>query len=257
MNSAERDRRLQSRGRPFWLAAGVLGLGVAVSGCVSSEQKSVWAHIQDARIIASQSPLIVRRASREVRVTRVVLLRTGARLAIAVGLRNTTSHALNDLPISVGVRAKGGARVYLNRASGLDYFKTHVAEIPAGGAATWVFTAHRRRRLDGRPFAVAGNETLPRITVARSIPSIRAVLASASAPAGESAIPITVTNLSSVPQSEFPVYVVALSAGRYTAAGSTTIADLGTSSSTTTRVGLVGRLSGAQVRLEALPTLFH
>jgi hypothetical protein len=255
VTSAERDRPFQPRGRPLWLAAGVLGLGVTVSGCVSSEQKSVWAHIQDARIIASQSPLIVRHPSHEVAVTRVALLRTGTRIAIAVGLRNTTSHAINDVPISVGLRAKGGARVYLNRASGLDYFKTHVAEIPAGGATTWVFTAHRARTLAGRPFAVAGNQTLPRITVARSIPSVRVVLASA--PAGKDGIPITVTNLSSVPQSEFPVYALALSAGRYTAAGSTTIPALGTGSSTTTRVGLVGRLRGARVALEALPTLFH
>jgi len=224
---------------------------------VSTEQKSAWAHIQDARIIASQSPLIVRRASREVRVIRVALLQAGDRLAIAVGLRNLTSHALNDLPISVGLRASGGARVYLNRASGLDYFKTHMSEIPAGATASWVFTGHRRRRLAGRPFAVAGSETLPPITVARSIPSIRAVLASASEPAGKDAVRVTVSNQSSVPQAELQVYVLALWAGRYTAAGNATVANLGTGNSTTTSVGLVGRPRGARVQLEALPTLFH
>ncbi|HEY2260020.1 MAG TPA: hypothetical protein VGH45_09920, partial [Solirubrobacteraceae bacterium] len=111
--------------------AGLSLVAVASAGCVSTEQKATWAHLQDARIIATQKPTIVTRANDEVRVTGVELLHSGGRVAIVVGLRNTTSRAVNDIPISVGLRGRRGIRVYLNRAPGLDYFKTHVGVIAA------------------------------------------------------------------------------------------------------------------------------
>ena len=67
---------------------------------------------------------------------------------------------------------------------------------------------------------------------------------------------MTVTNVSSIPQTQLQVYGVALDHGRYTAAGSATIAALGTGTSTTTQLHLVGRQGAGQVRLEVLPTLF-
>lgn len=256
VSSAERIRLILRR-RPLELAAATIVCGASVSGCVSTEQRAGWAHIEDARIIASQSSVIVRRADRQVRVTRVSMLDAGGRVAIAVGLRNTTSHPLNDLPISIGLSIARGATVYLNRAAGLDYFKTHVAEIPPRKAITWVFTGPRPRHFSGRPFAVAGSQTAPPITVADSIPSIRAVLSSARQPAGDRAVRVTVTNLSSIPQVGLQIYALARAAGRYSAAGSATVANLEAGNSTTTRVELVGRPRGAPVQLEALPTLFR
>lgn len=238
------------------MAGGVAWLGVALSGCVSTEQKATWLHVEDARIIARQRPTVVTRPGGQVRVIGVTLLRAGGRLAIAVELRNLTGQAVNDVPISVGVRTRGGARVYLNRASELDYFKTHVAVIPARGSLTWVFTGRGRRGLEGRPFALAGSESDPPVTVARSIPALRARVATAAVPAGSHALRVTVTNLSSIPQVGLQVYAFAGDGGHYSAAGSATVASLATGQSTTTRVDLVGRVHGAQLQLEALPTLF-
>jgi hypothetical protein len=255
VSSADR-RRLRVLVSP--LAA--VTLGATVSGCVSTQQKAGWAHIEAARIIASQGPTLVRRAGDELRVTRVTLLHDGARLAIAVGLRNVTRHALNDVPISVGLGTPGSTRVYLNRAAGLDYFKAHVAEVPARGGLTWVFTGRRSRHtrgLGGRPFAVVGDETAAPTTVRRALPRIRAALAAGSSGAGDGELRVTVTNLSSVPQPELQVYAIAGGTRGYEAAGSTTVADLESGSSTTTSLGLIGRLGNAQVRLEALPTLFQ
>jgi len=91
--------------RPLTLvtATATVALSVALSGCVSTEQKAAWVHVEDARIIASQGPVVVWHAGREARVTRVALLRTRGRVAIVVLLHNATSHALSDLPISVGL----------------------------------------------------------------------------------------------------------------------------------------------------------
>jgi hypothetical protein len=250
------DRR---RPRAFASLAAV-ALGATVSGCVSTEQKSIWGHIEAARIIASQSSTVVRQASHDVRVTRVALLHGGSRLAIAVRLRNVTGRALNDVPISVGLRPAGSARIYLNRAVGLDYFKTHVAEIPAGSSLTWVFTGRQPRhprRLGSRPFAVVGDETAPPTTVARGLPHVRAVLAPVSSAAGDGTLRVTVTNLSAVPQPELQVYAVAGGTRGYAAVGSATVANLGAGGSTTTSIGLVGHPGSARIQIEAMPTLFQ
>jgi hypothetical protein len=237
-----------------------VGLGLVASGCVSTQQKAGWAHIAAARIIASQSSTDVRRPGNQVRVTRVALLHDSGRLAIAVGLRNITGRALNDIPISVGLRGPHGDRVYLNRAPGLDYFKAHVAEIPPGAGLTWVFTGSRPRhpwRLGGRPFAVVGDESAPPTTVTRGLPPIRAVLASPSSAAGDGTLRVTVTNLSALPQPELQLYAVAGGTRGYAAVGSATVANLGTGGSTTASIGLVGHPGDIPVQIEALPTLFQ
>jgi hypothetical protein len=241
-------------------ALAVVAPGVAVSGCVSTQQKAGWAHIENARIIASQGSTVVRRAGDQLRVSRVTLLNDGSRLAIAVGLRNATGRALNDVPISVGLRPPRGAPAYLNRAAGLGYFKTHVAAVPARGSVTWVFTARRPRHLHQpgeRPFAVVGDALRPPTTVARTLPRVRAVLSPTSSAAGNGRLTVIVTNLSPVPQLELQLYAVARGRRGYAAAGSATVADLGTGSTTTTTIGLVGRPGGARIQLEALPTLFQ
>jgi hypothetical protein len=243
---------------PRWAgtAAAAAGLAVAAAGCVSTEQKAAWAHIVDARIIAGQKPIIVRRPGGEVVVTGVALVREGPRLAIAVSLSNRTRRVLNDIPISVGVRTRGGGRRYLNRAAGLGYFESHLAVIAAGGHATWVFTAQRVRRLSGRPFAVAGRESVPPVTVARTLPVVSAVISPAQSVTAGARLRITVTNRSAVPQVQLPVYAVARAGHGYVAAGSAQVASLGAGQSTTTDLRLVGRPGGAPVQTEALPTLF-
>ena len=237
-------------------AVAAAGLAAAAAGCVSTEQKAAWAHVIDARIIAGQKPIVVRRPGGEVVVTGVALVREGPRLAIAVSLSNRTGRVLNDIPISVGVRTRGGPPRYLNRAAGLGYFESHLAVIPAGGHSTWVFTARRVRRLSGRPFAVAGRESVPPVTVARTLPAVSAVASPARSLTPGARLRITVTNRSAVPQIQLPVYAVARTGRGYVAAGTTVIASLGAGQSTTTELELVGRAGRAPLQLEALPTLF-
>jgi hypothetical protein len=237
-------------------ASAAAWLGVALGGCISTQQKATWLHVEDARIIAGQRPTVVTRAGDQIQVSGVTLLRAQGQLAIAVDLRNRTDHAVNDVPISVGLGSRSGRRVYLNRGSNLDYFKSHVAVIPARGASTWVFTGPGRPGLRGRPFAIAGSESDPPVTVVRSIPALRIRETAASPPSGSGTVQVTVTNLSSIPQVAVPVYAFAGDGGRYSAAGTATVASLGTGQTTTARVELVGHEHGTQLQLEALPTLF-
>lgn len=229
-------------------------VGIALGGCVSTEEKARWNQIANARIIASQSPTLVRHAASDIRVTGVSVVRDGTRFAIAVRLRNATRHPLNDLPISLGTTGRRGARAYLNRGPNLAYFQNHVAVIPASGTVTWVFTGRRRHPLTGRVFAVAGSQPQPPITVARAIPRVSVRLAPIAS--GSGAVRLTVTNHSSIPQLSLPVYAVALAGGHYSAAGTATVASLAAGKTVTVRLGLIGRGPGPKVQIEALPTLF-
>ncbi len=247
----------RSAERTLGIVVGAVALSVAASGCVSTQQKAKWNQIANARILASQTPTVVRRGGRDVRVTRVTLLHDGPRVALVVRLRNTTTHPVNDIPISVGTIAGHGTPTYLNRASNLDYFQTHVAEIPARATATWVFTGRRRDGLSGRPFAVAGTAPHPPITVARTIPNVAVAIAARPGPSGRRPLRVTITNHSSVPQPDLHVYAVALAAGHYAAAGSASVSNLNTGDSKTLKLDLVGRPRGAAVQVRALPTLFQ
>jgi hypothetical protein len=230
-------------------------LAAALSGCVSTQQKARWNEIANARILASQNPTVVRHAASDVRVTGVSIVRDSKRFAIAVGLRNVTTHPLNDLPISIGVIGHGGSRTYFNRGPNLDYFRNHVAVIPASATVTWVFTGRRRHPLSGRLFAVAGAQSTPLITVARSIPQVSTAIV-ARAP-GTRGLRVTVTNRSSIPQPSLQVYAVAPDGGRYSAAGSATVANLDAGKSATVSLGLIGRGPDPNVRVQVLPTLFQ
>jgi hypothetical protein len=230
-------------------------LSVALSGCVSTQQKARWNEIANARIIASQNPTLVKHAASAIRVTGVSIVRQGDRFAIAVRLHNETTHPLNDLPISIGTVSRSGGRTYLNRAPNLDYFRTHVAVIPASATVTWVFTGRRRHPLSGRAFAVAGSRSSPPITVARAIPRVSTVIAARASASG--ALRVTVINRSSVPQLSLQVYAVSAVAGRYSAAGSATVASLAAGKSATVSLVLIGRRPDPNVQIEALPTLFQ
>jgi hypothetical protein len=254
VSSADPAHRRTARSYLSPPVAGLV-LAAALAGCVSTEQKAAWQHVEDARIIASQSATVVRRAGDQARVTRVSLLRGGSRLAIAVQLHNPAARAVNDLPISVGL-SRGRTRSLLNRAAGLSYFQTHVAVIPARSSITWLFETRSPRPSAGRVFAVVGNEARPAITVASQLPQIDAAVKHTTHAAGRLRLRVQITNRSSIPQAELPVYALASSGDRLAAAGSATVGLLDGGASTTVDLGLIGRAGNARIELEVLPTLF-
>jgi hypothetical protein len=252
--------RVAGDGREWLGFAAAICVALALGGCVSSEQKAAWAHVESARIIASQNATVVVHPDPQIRVTGVSVVTGPGRVAIVVGLRNLSPHPVNDLPISVGWREPDHRSRYLNQRAGLSYFETHVAEIPGAGRITWLYSGPAPRRPSGaslaraHALAVVGRPSRTPITVARRIPPVRAALVSADA----RVLRVTVTNLSSIPQVPLQVYALALTGGRYSAVGSGTVAALSPGSSTPIRLDLVGHTTGHQhITLEALPTLFQ
>lgn len=223
-----------------------LPVAVILTGCVSTQQIAARARMVSARVLASQSATEVVRANPDVTVGRIAVIHARTGTAIVVSLRNDSSRTLTDLPISVGVHDARGRRLYLNRAANLDYFETHVAALGPRGATVWVFTTDRRTS-GTRPYATVGfSELHP--SLSGGLPRIEV--------SGREATSLSVTNLSTIPQFDVPVYVVAVRTGRDVAAGWAAVAHLGTHGRTTLSVALVGSDRKATLEVIAPPTIF-
>jgi hypothetical protein len=242
--------------RPIVAAGAALVLVAGLPGCVTTQQRNTRAKLRATRLLASRGPLIVTRPNRDVRVDRVALLRGAGATAIIVRLANTSRMTLTDLPISVGVVARG-RRTYLNRRAGLEYFQRHVAAIGPRDEVTWVFTSRRRTPGRARPFALVGAPARPPVSHAGHLPGILASAVAMPVAARPGRVRVRVRNPTQVPQYGLVVYALARRGGRYVAAGRATVADLGTKSAATVDLRLVGAPRGAPLELEALPTIFQ
>jgi hypothetical protein len=232
----------------------VVGLSVALAGCVSTQTKNARLVIENERAIDSQAAVHVTRRNPQVAVTGVHLVRVSDGAAVTVSLRNLAAHPLSDLPISVGIGGRRGARYYLNRRANLDYVDTHISALGAGATTTWVLLLRHSKFPRGRLFADVGFAHTPTSTPDAALPSIEVAMVGAQTPGS---LEITLENRSSVPQSRLPVYAVAIRAGRYVGAGEATIAQLSGSAHRTLRLRLLGTSTGATVQLFAAPTIFN
>ena len=222
-----------------------LPLAVVLTGCVSTQQIAARARLVSARVLASQTPLEITRTNPDVSVGRLTVIRARTGAAVVVPLRNDTSTALTDLPISVAIRSKRG-NIYLNRSATLDYFQTHVAVIGPHDSTDWVFTTGARLA-SGQAIASVGFPQLhPRL--AGGLPRIEV------SPHGTAGV--TVTNRSGIPQYDLQMYVLATRSGREVGAGRAEVTHLGSDGTTTLSFTLLGSQHGAALRLIALPTIF-
>lgn len=238
----------------------------SLAGCSTTQQEAARLQLNAARIRAGEAGTRVTVPGRTVRVTRVALVAGGGQTAFVVEVRNPAPRAVSDLPISVGVRVAGRPAIYLNTQSGLEYFyfDAHLPAVPAKGTLTWVYIADRRLPAGATPFAVVGGEPSPpaaagpgRLPVIRATVHVPARPPSAGPTSRTASLTVTLRNLSSVPQYQLPVYAVAQIAGRYVAAGNLTVVHLGSQSTKTLQLDLLGNLDDAPVQVEALPTIFQ
>jgi len=229
-----------------------------LTGCDSTQQEAARARLKAERFIDSASATVVRRRSADVRVVAVKLVGGSTGSAITVRLRNLATRPLHDLPISVGILGARGDRSYLNAAPNTFYFETHLASIAAQGSVTWVFTTDRKLPVGATPFAVVGARSSVPATVEHLLPQIDVATASSPTSAnGARRLLVKVTNASAVPQYQLQIYALGLDRGRYVAAGGATLSHLGTESSETVPLSLVGARRPASIELEALPTMFQ
>jgi hypothetical protein len=246
------------------VAAVVIGLALVLCGCSTTQQTAARLQLNDARLraTATRVRLTATASGAPVRVSGLSLLAQGRHRATAVvSLENPSARAVSDLPISVGYRL-GGRTVYLNGATGLSYFDNHIPSVAPHGSLRWVDTtagtiprgARPFAYLGARPTAPVGTFTLPDISVGTSQEQ--------SAAGGGEALTLRLTNRTSIPQYQLPVYAVSTVSGRVVAAADRSLTELAGGAHVTLRIVLDGSLGSAagaagSVRVQAPPTIFR
>jgi len=224
-------------------------------GCVqTTEQKNARARLRAERVLAGQGSVHVTHRNPNVKVADVTLLHGNSATAIAVMLRNDAATPTSDLPISVGIRTPGGHAVLLNQKPELPYFQTHVGAIAGGARVTWVFSSPTSVASSARPFATVGNSTLP---ISAGVEQLPLLTTSAASARGRLLVNATISNRSDVPQYGLAAYAYALSGNRFLAAGYAPVADLESGSTATVAMRLIGDPHGADVHIDAPPTILQ
>jgi hypothetical protein len=229
-------------------------IAVALTGCATTQQEAARLQLNSARIRASEVPTRVTVAGQAVEVTRVALVRSPRGAAIVVRVHNPGRRAISDLPISVGVQTGRGRRRFLNARSPAEfsYFNAHLPAVPAQGTITWVYAAGRRLAGRARPFATVGATPALAAPVVARPPVITVGATPSGAP---SELAVALRNHSTIPQYQLPIYAYAQRGGRFVAAGTVTVAHLGSQARKSARLALLGDPANARLQVEALPTI--
>lgn len=232
-----------------WLALlALVAVAGVFAGCDTTRAKSSRAKIAADRELASRKAVVVRKPSADVKVTGVDVVGRGRDAAFVVRYLNEGDVALNDLPINVGV-SSGGAKTYLNRRKGLEYFLTHIAAASPGAEGIWI-AQFGKRIPKGKPFAVIGKPTFPQ-SGAGAVPPIE--LKDVTAARGK--VTGKVKNTTGTPQYAIFIYAIGLSGDDVVAAASARPVKFSTGEEQPFSAKLVGRLGKAELKTYAAPAV--
>jgi hypothetical protein len=226
-------------------------LALLCSGCETTAEKSAKLEKAAKRhTLATEQGLTIARTSTVVKVLDTAFVHGREGSAAVVTLRNSSAHALREVPISLSLKDTHGKTVYSNGTPGLARTLTSIALLPAHGKVTWIddqipaASAARVTARVGEGSPLSGSA--PRLTVAETH------LASESP--GTSTLEGTVRNPSSTAQPELVIDAVARRGGRVVAAGRAVLASLEADASTPFEVFFVGSAAGAQLEVSARAT---
>jgi hypothetical protein len=223
---------------------------LALSGCESTQEKSAQLEKTAHHARVAERGLSIAKASPDITVVGVTLVRGTEGAAAVVTLRNDSAHALRDVPIAIAVKNAQGSTVFQNDAPGLEAALTSLRSLPAHGEATWV---DDQVPATGNPVsvtAIAGesptvNGALPKVEVAGVHPSEESGSATAAG---------TVRNRSSGVQRALVVYAVASRAGRIVAVGRAILPEVAPGATAPFQAFLVGSSHGTILRAMAPAT---
>ena len=221
----------------------------ALTGCVSTQQRSAWSHLHAQRLLASRLAVRVPSQPSPVAVTSVSVLRSGPASIVVVALRNDAAHPVSDLPISVGTARRGHPGTYLNGAPGSAYFQTHAPALAAH--ADGVFMLPLPHALPpGRLFARVGARSATGLPPPRRLPRLNIGVMGGNPPR------ITVSNPTNVPQEQLEVYVWAAQGSRIVAAGAASLPSLDAGARASVAPPLLGDPSAGVLHVQSNPTIF-
>jgi hypothetical protein len=235
----------------------VLLLALALGGCESSQEKSAQLE-KLAKETRARNPvqasrgLSIARVSREVRVVATQVLHSSEGTAAVVTLRNTSPHALREVPIAITVKDAAGGTLYQNNAPGLEAALTSAPLIAPGAQFTWIDDQVQASGTPSSVSALIGEAP----QAPPSVPKIAVSGVHSTEEGGSAGAAGTVANDSTVAQQGLVVYGVARRGGRIVAAGRAVLAEVAAHSSSPFQVLFIGSAAGAQVEANAPPTTF-
>jgi hypothetical protein len=230
-----------------------VAIALPLAGCTTTMHAAQRERLESARQRAALESTRVTVANPLVRATAAAAVSSGKRTAVVVTIHNGSRRAVTDLPISVGYTAAGSVSVLLNAGTGLSYFDAHLPAIRAGHDLTWVYTTGHPVPQGAHVFARVGSK--PSAPALLSEPGVQIGLGYARTIVRDS-LAVKLQNTSGVPQYELQVYAYARQGGRYVAAGSLTVANLGAGATDRLRLPLVGSAT-SQLHVEAIPTILQ
>lgn len=242
------------RGWVAWtrLVLAALIAAVALSGCESSQERSAQLAREAKHFVGSASHgLTIAHPSTEVRVLSTQILHSSEGTAALVTVRNTSSHALRDVPLAITVKDAGGAVLYRNDAPGLEAALTSVPVLTPGQRFTWIDDQVQATGTPASASAEAG-EAPPSSGPA---PKIRLSGVHATE-APEAGVAGTANNESSVAQRDLVVYGVARRGAKIVAAGRAVLTEVPAHGSSPFQVLFIGGAQGARVQASAPATTF-
>jgi hypothetical protein len=226
-------------------------LALLCSGCETTAEKSAKLEKAAKRhTLATEQGLTIAHASTVVKVLETAFVHGREGSAAVVTLRNSSAHALSDVPISLSLKDAHGKTVYSNGTPGLARTLTSVALLPAHGKVVWIddqiqaasAASVTARVGEGTP----ASGSAPRLAIAETH------LASESP--GSSTLEGAVRNPSGTAQPELVINAVARRSGRVVAAGRAVLASLEPGASTPFEVFFVGSATGEQLEVSAPAT---
>jgi hypothetical protein len=228
----------------------VTGLG----GCESTQSRSAELEKEGESALVVDAGLKIKKESSDVKVTSSTLLTDSYGSAVVVGLHNSSSKNLVDVPILIDVLDAKGKSVYRNDIPGIEPALAAVPYIPAGGDANWV---DDQVQASGKPQSVkvkvgagGGSYSGPMPEIEVSSPAIEGDPVSGIEATG------TVVNRTGKDQERLLLYAIGTRDGKVVAAGRGAIEHLkGTTKPLHYDIFFIGDPKGTDVEVTQYPTL--
>jgi hypothetical protein len=256
LGEARRRRSSSSMGRGAMLALATLALACSLTGCETTQQKSAKLEKEAKKhIVVAQSGLSIARASTDVQVVATTVLHSSEGAAVAVTLRNTSTHALRDVPIAISVNDAAGSVLYQNNAPGLEAALTSVPLLEPSEHLTWIDD-----QVQANSGAAGGTPTTATATVGEApqapagAPRMRLSGVHQIEEASGAGAEGMVVNDSAVTQHGLVVYGIARQGATIVAAGRAVLSEVPARGSTHFQLYFIGSPHGARLQLSAPAT---
>jgi hypothetical protein len=243
-----------SRWRIIGCAAAVLA-SLVLTACESTQDKAKEVQAQNAKLLASQEGISVKKPFKDVKVLGTTLLHDQYGDAIVVEVRNESKQTLVNLPILLDLRDAKGKSVYRNDLPRLDPALTHVPLLSPGESFYWV---NDQLTPSGTPKSAKVKIGPPEGTAPKKLPVLEVGAPKVqSSPQGVLARG-QITNKSQIDQTKLVVYAVALSGGEVVAAGRGQFKNLKAGANPGDyNIFFIGDPRGAEVTVTAPPSVLQ